>query len=68
MTVTTTQVENGATTTQTVTSVQTGTFVAQAAVETGASSTSSSHNAAPTVGSGSVEALVIVGMVVMVAL
>lgn len=68
VTVTTTEVEAGVTTTQVITSVHTGTFVA-AAVNGGSSTTSSSHNAAPTLGSKhSVEALVIVGMVVMVAL
>jgi hypothetical protein len=66
--VTTTEVEAGVTTTQTVTSVQTGTFVA-AQVGAASTTTSTSHNAAPTLGSKqSVEALVIVGMVVMVAL
>lgn len=67
VTVTTTVVESGVTNTKLITSLQTGTFVAaQVAAST---STTGSHNAAPTLGSKqSVEALVIVGMVVMVAL
>jgi hypothetical protein len=61
-------VDAGVTTTKTVTSLQTGTFVA-AQVAAGSTATTGSHNAAPTLGSKqSVEALVIVGMVIMVAL
>jgi CRISPR/Cas system type I-B associated protein Csh2 (Cas7 group RAMP superfamily) len=65
--VTTTEVVSGFTNTKLVTSLQTGTFVA--AQIAAATSTTGSQNAAPTLGSKqSVEALVIVGMVVMVAL
>jgi hypothetical protein len=76
VTVTTTETDStGATTTETVTSVQTGTFVAAQVAGTATTiatetSTSTSHNAAPTLGfrKNSIEALVVVGVVVMVAL
>ncbi|PMD47500.1 hypothetical protein L207DRAFT_576277 [Hyaloscypha variabilis F] len=67
VTVTTTEDVDGVLSTLTVTSKQVGTLVA--ADVAGATATSSTHNAAATLGSKqSVEALVIVGMVIMVAL